>query len=136
MKIPDQTRLQFLPRLIRFREAPRYLGMDRNRFNREVRPHVTEIAIGKQGVAFDRLELDAWVDQYKRCNGRPGRSKGESIWDEKDRLDSLNVKASGISTNKSTRGEFARALDTLNLKKQKRSSPRSLKTKGKHKSLV
>jgi len=50
-----------LPRLIRFRDAPNYLGMDRNRFNAEVRGCVTEIPIGAQGVAFDRLELDAWV---------------------------------------------------------------------------
>lgn len=47
------------PRLIRLRDAPAYLGMDRNRFNAEVRPCLTEIPIGKQGIAFDRLELDA-----------------------------------------------------------------------------
>ena len=47
-------RLVPLPRIIRFRDAPAYLGMDRNRFNAEVRPHVTEIPIGKQGVGFDR----------------------------------------------------------------------------------
>jgi hypothetical protein len=29
---------KLLPRLIRFRDAPRYLGMDKNRFNREVHP--------------------------------------------------------------------------------------------------
>ena len=53
-----------LPRLLRFRDAPGYLGMDRNRFNREVRPHLTEVRIGVQGIAFDRLELDAWADDY------------------------------------------------------------------------
>ena len=65
-----------LPRLIRLRDAPPYLGMDRNRFNGVVRPHLTEIPIGRQGIAFDRLELDAWVDQYKSRNGRPGQPKG------------------------------------------------------------
>ena len=50
--------------------------MDRNRFNTEVRPHLTEIPIGIQGIGFDRLELDAWVDDYKSRNGRPGRRKG------------------------------------------------------------
>ena len=44
--------------------------MDRNRFNIEVRPHVTEIPIGSQGVAFDRLDLDDWADEYKSRNGR------------------------------------------------------------------
>ena len=40
----------FLPRLLRLRDAPFYLGMDRNRFNAEVRPQVTEIRIGEQGI--------------------------------------------------------------------------------------
>jgi len=124
------------PRLIRFRDAPRYLGMDRNRFNADVRPYLVEIRIGKQGIAFDRLEMDAWVEQYKLRNGRPSKFRGELTWDEKDRLDSLNEKASGTSTNTFTGGEFARALGTLNLKKQKRSSPKSLKTKGKQQSLA
>ena len=47
----EQQRL--LPRIIRFRDAPFYLGMDRNRFNREVRPQLTQIPIGKQGIGFD-----------------------------------------------------------------------------------
>lgn len=29
------------PRFIRLRDAPHYLGMDKNRFNREVRPQLT-----------------------------------------------------------------------------------------------
>lgn len=44
------------PRLIRLRNAPAYLGMDRNRFNNEVRPTLNEIPIGKHGIAFDRLD--------------------------------------------------------------------------------
>jgi hypothetical protein len=58
------------PRFIRLRDAPRYLGMDKNRFNREVRPALTHLPIGVQGVAFDRLELDAWAEDYIRRNGR------------------------------------------------------------------
>ena len=52
-----------LARFIRLRDAPDYLGMDRNRFNAEVRPRLTEIPIGVQGVAFDRLDLDAWAEE-------------------------------------------------------------------------
>ena len=59
-----------LPRLVRFRDAPGYLGMDRNRFNTEVRPLLTKVPIGQQGLAFDRLELDAWVEDYISRNGR------------------------------------------------------------------
>jgi len=68
------------PRLVRFRDAPHYLGMDRNRFNREVRPYITRIPIGWQGIAFDRLELDAWVEEYKSRNGR--RPKAPKLEDD------------------------------------------------------
>ncbi len=55
-----------IPRLIRFKDAPRYLGMDRHCFNREVRPYVVEIRIGKQGIAFDKVDLDDWVTETKK----------------------------------------------------------------------
>jgi hypothetical protein len=38
--------------------------MDKNRFNRDVRPGLPVIPIGMQGIAFDRLDLDAWADEY------------------------------------------------------------------------
>lgn len=57
------------PRLIRLRDAPGFFGMDKNRFNAEIRPKLTEIRIGRQGRAFDRLEMEAAADQYKRLNG-------------------------------------------------------------------
>ena len=111
-------RHRLLPRLVRLRDAPFYLGMDRNRYNSDVRPYLTEIPIGEQGIAFDRLELDAWADQYKSRNGRPGQPKGARLWDAKDRQASLNEGMSGISTKASTDGEFVKALAQLNSKKQ------------------
>ncbi|MGH8196365.1 MAG: hypothetical protein ACREQ8_18515 [Woeseiaceae bacterium] len=89
----------FLPRLLRFRDAPRYLGMDRNRFNAEVRPYVTNIPIGRQGIAFDRPELDAWADQYKSRNGRPAERR--TSWDAENHRVSRSEAASGGSTRKS-----------------------------------
>jgi len=80
MKSADKN-VVLLPRLVRLRDAPAYLGMDRNRFNREVRPHLTRIPIGKQGIAFDRLELDAWVEDYVSRNGRPA-ARRRKPWDE------------------------------------------------------
>lgn len=71
---------EFPPRLLRLRDAPSYLGMNKNLFNEQVRPFLTEIPIGKQGIAFDRLDLDAWVEQYKTCNGRPGLAYGDKPW--------------------------------------------------------
>jgi hypothetical protein len=93
--------------------------MDRNRFNHEVRPSLIEIPIGSQGIAFDRLELDAWVDQYKSRNGRPGQLAGELTWDEKERLDSIGEMGSGISTSKPGVDAFARALAKSSSKRRK-----------------
>lgn len=110
-----------LPRLIRLRDAPTYLGMDRHRFNDDVRPNITEVPIGSQGIAFDRLDLDAWVDDYKRCSGRPAVIKQRSLkqWDEKNRQGSLNGANTGISIKRSLDAEFEKALVRATSKKQK-----------------
>ena len=44
---------------------------------------LTEARDRPTALAFDRLELDAWADQYNSRNGRPGRSQGERPWDAK-----------------------------------------------------
>jgi hypothetical protein len=92
-----------LPRLLRFRDAPHYLGMDRNRFNADVRPYVTTIPIGRQGIAFDRLELDAWVDDYISRNGR--RPKAPNLEDDVCQRSKtacrVSVKGTGSGTLKS-----------------------------------
>ncbi len=98
-------------RLIRVRDAPQYLGMDKNRFNAEVRPNLTEMPIGKQGRAFDRLDLDSWADQYKGRNGRPGKKKGvDKPWDASKSPVSSTGKVYGTSTKLSEGEEFAKAL--------------------------
>ena len=106
------------PRVIRLKDAPGYLGMDRNRFKAEVRPYVTEIRMGRQGVAFDRLELEAWFEEYKNRNGRPGQPKGERPWDAKERQGSSKELVTGISTSKSTDGVFAKAVERIASKKR------------------
>lgn len=111
-----------LPRLLRFRDAPAYVGMDRNMFNAVVRPYLTEIPLSKQAIAFDRLEIDAWVDDYISRNGRPGRSRGDQLWDAKKHRALSNVKVSGTSTNASAGGEFAKALEAMTSKRRKASS--------------
>jgi hypothetical protein len=111
----DSAKLQ--PRVIRFRDAPYYLGMDRNRFNAEVRPYLTEIPIGKQGVGFDRLELDAWLDEYVTRNGRPAQ-KGVQQWDANRYPASSSEAGCGISISGCKGGEFAKALDQLASRKR------------------
>jgi hypothetical protein len=116
-----------LPRFIRFRDAPSYLGMDKDRFNAEVRPWLIEIPIGKQGVAFDRLDLDAWADQYRAREGRPGAKavKENAQWDGPKRQDSgvTRNRASGGSTSVSgDTAAFTRALAAVTSKKRNATS--------------
>ncbi len=108
-----------LPRLIRLRDAPGYVGMDKNRFNREVRPALINVPIGKQGIAFDRLELDAWVEQYIACNGRPvSNVKGESVWDDEKYQGCVTGPGSGTSKSGSSADKFTKALARANSAKR------------------
>lgn len=58
------------PRFLRPADAAAYLGVARTFFDKHIRPALTEIPLGKRALAFDRLELDQWVDDYKARNGR------------------------------------------------------------------
>ena len=118
MKHPKHNPSSIQPRIVRFRDAPTYCGMDRNRFNTEARRFLTEIPIGKQGIGFDRLELDAWVDEYIARNGRPARQKGVTTWDANGYQASPSGVGSGTSTRAFSGGEFAKALAQLSSKKQ------------------
>jgi hypothetical protein len=71
-----------IPRFIRLRDAPSYLGMDKNRFNRDVRPLLAVIPIGTQGIAFDF--------------GRRLRAAGVSF---EDRQDLLGHRSGRITTH-------------------------------------
>lgn len=107
-------------RYIRLKDAPSYLGMDKNRFNKLVRPELIEIPIGIQGIAFDRLDLDAWADHYKQRNGRPvSKDDRRDIWDEKEHQGYKKLAVSGTSIRGSTVAEFAKALEQVTSRKQK-----------------
>jgi hypothetical protein len=111
-----------LPRFIRLRDAPAYLGMDLHRFNYEVRPHLTEIPIGEQGIGFDRLDLDAWADEYKSRNGR--RAKGDKLClNKKGRPALLKGAIHSMSTSRSEVDDFAKALELATTRKRNDTSP-------------
>lgn len=113
----------FAPRFIRLRDAPFYLGMDKNRFNQEVRPSLTEIKIGTQGVAFDRNELDAWADDYILRSGKSNKPKQEQkTWQRKSPVSSKGATV-GTSTKSSKEDAFAKALAQATSKKRKPISP-------------
>ncbi len=98
-----------LPRFIRLRDAADYLGMDRNRFNQEVRPFIVQMPIGKQGIAFDRLDLDAWADHYRERVGRPKLTNRGELWVKKlktESLDSTSVANTGTLIKKSLDSEL------------------------------
>src|ERR1700728_469809 len=79
-------------------DAPRFFGMDKNRFNREVRPRPTEIRIGIRGRAFDRLEMEAAAEEYKSRNGIPvaHSERRKPAWEIKERQASPNAVGSGM----------------------------------------
>ncbi|CAN7407426.1 hypothetical protein ACFFQ5_02785 [Pseudomonas brassicacearum] len=120
------------PRFIRFMDAPGYLGMCRDEFNKTVRPNVREFPIGKQGVAFDRIELDQWADAYvesksiekaaNQDNNRPrserrGEPTGGKPWREKRSPASTRKVESGKSTKFSEVSDFEKALALVTGKK-------------------
>jgi hypothetical protein len=112
-------------RFIRRKDAGKYLAMDRNRFDNEVRPYLIEIPIGKQGIAFDRLDLDAWADQYKQRYGRQPRKKIEEDVCEsvKVEMDSVGEMESGIlkqGANTPSQGGSGKARNLLSSMRQKR----------------
>ena len=105
-------------RFIRLRDAPRYLAMGRHTFNQYVRPYVDPVPIGKNGIGFDRLDLDAWADYHKDSSGRPPTGR-IPIWDANARQDSTIVEASGTLTKPYSDDAFAKALALSRSKRQK-----------------
>jgi hypothetical protein len=114
-----------MPRAIRAKDAHFYLGMDRNRFNSEVKPHLVAVPIGVQGIAYDRLDLDEWWEVYKKCNGQPGallKLKGEAQWENECQdftAGQTSPAVCGTSTKSSTANAFAKAVERATKKKRK-----------------
>lgn len=112
--------MQIIPRLIRCRDAANYLGMCRDVFNRDVRPFIVEIPISSRGVAFDRLDLDAYATYLKNTKGKP--SSKHHLWGQPELPEAYikpiaknnKKKSSGILPMKSAREKgspsFERAL--------------------------
>ncbi|WP_339049549.1 hypothetical protein [Rickettsiella endosymbiont of Xylota segnis] len=103
------------PRLIRLRDAPKYLGMDRNRFNNEVRPFLITLKIGQQGIAFDRLDLDQWADEFKKHKGQ--HAQQTMHWQGHATKILLRGKKLSKFTKKTTDKEFQQLVDHLSIRK-------------------
>ena len=55
-----------LKKLIRLKDAPQYLGINRHHFNTHVRPDIPYIRMGRKCIVFDTSDLDAWVAEQKK----------------------------------------------------------------------
>lgn len=108
-----------LPRVLRAKSAPGYLGMSREVFNQEVKLYVTVVPIGRQGIGYDRFELEAWWEHYKQCNGRPTKQfLGGRLCQNHDpchgyslgTVSSISISATSILPE----GDFAEALALVN----------------------
>ena len=98
------------PRIIRAGQAPAYCGMGRDIFAKEIRPFVSEIDVGQQGIGFCRLELDAALDEYISRRGRAPAQKWSETLCQKSAVSPFGV-VSGTSTNRLTDKDYAKALD-------------------------
>ncbi len=71
----DLTRVT--PRFFRLRDAPAYLGMDRNRFNAEVRPYLTEVRV--LSARLRNGEPPGQAGQLERLNRRVAACFGHHL---------------------------------------------------------
>lgn len=95
--------------------------MCRDVFNKTVRPYVREFPIGKQGIGFDRLELDQWADAYIAAHSTDKKTRVESSSLPTVTPQSRSKKSgalAGSATNKSshktpTSEDFYRLVDEI-----------------------
>ena len=107
------------PRFIRARYAHGYCGMRRELFNVEIRPLIVEIPIGKRGIAFDRLDLDEALSEYKKRNGRPPRKGGRKCL-EIQKVSTVKATGHGPLIKSSEKDEFTSALAQVRSPKRKK----------------
>jgi len=99
------------PRIIRAGQAPAYCGMGRDIFAKEIRPFVSEIDVGQQGIGFCRLELDAALDEYISRRGRAPAQKRSNKACQKMATVSVFAAGNGTSKRGLTDSEYANLLD-------------------------
>ena len=66
--------MAFIPGIVRLRDAPYYLGMNKTFFRDSVQPYLTRIPIDKKGIGFSRLELDCWIAYARPLSVNPLKS--------------------------------------------------------------
>jgi len=107
------------PRVIRLKDAHTYLGVSRSRFFAEIRHQIPEIRLGKRTVCFEKVDLDSWLDDYKRQHSRPAQSRRVDKWEKRESQACIKGVARGTSTSTCTDKDFAKVLSLVRSKKQK-----------------
>lgn len=122
------------PRILRIGQAPAYLGMCREEFNKTVRPHVREFPIGKQGVGFDRHDLDEWADGYIATNAvdknmiEVPRNSGRQVSpSNRQSAGSQKPARPPVDPHAKEKLEFERVLEMVRGNKKKQNQPRPKK---------
>ena len=104
------SNLALQPRIIRAGDVMDYCGMSRLIFKEHIKPNLTRIQIGVQGVGYDRFEIDRVLDDYIARYGRAPAVKEENDTCENIKspvVVSSTGMVSGISTKPSTEADFA-----------------------------
>ena len=115
------------PRLVRLKDAPKYLSIGKNLFNEKVRPTLTELRITDRMVSFDREELDQWAESQLELTGRLGSRNNceeSTQWEKGKKGTTRDWKkrtVSGGSTKVSKVNAFENAVGRLTKKRRKKS---------------
>lgn len=137
----SMKKIPVLPRILRAYQAPGYLGMCRDVFNKTVRPYVREFPIGQQGIGFDRIELDQWTDAYIAAHSvdkrqpadPPARQTDEALQPKrKERSSAITgLISKAIDPHAKSKEEFQRVLAMVTGKPRPKSGHRSSTTEAK-----
>lgn len=124
--IANQQLLPFLARVIRAKYAPTYLGMSRDVFKKDVRPHVDKVRIGSQGIGYDRLDIDACWEHCKRHSECSSKQKmGDTLCRNLYIVETESFGAKSRNTGKSIKHrasiEYTSTLTRITQMKPKRS---------------
>ena len=102
-------KIKIIPIILRPKDVHFYCGMNRQRFNREVRKLLTIVPIGKTGIGFYREELDAWAENLKNTQGIPPERR--ATWEKSDLYpDSGSAMEFGTLKKWSTESAYTKAL--------------------------
>jgi hypothetical protein len=118
--------LDFEPRVIRVKDAHKYLGMDKTTFAKQIRPYLPTIHITNKSRGFERVDIDSVFDVYKHSRCCPPKKPlltEDDIFQKPLRVSvSTKTPNAGQSTNGSKANAFTSALSTAKRSVTKRNA--------------